>query len=181
MAIEPERYPCLGERVLRKKAGPVMSDLAAAPRPQDDNDAGSAPGRDTVREPAKVIRLGRMAVELLDEVRSAPLDEAGRLRLLQIHDKSVRELEETLSPSLSAELNRLAASSAHEPPSSDAELRVAQAQLVGWLEGVVHEMEAALVVDHLQARLSKKQTPNEQSGSETPASPVNDRSGNAYL
>lgn len=91
--------------------------------------------------PAKVLRIGAMAKELLEEVHRAPLDEAGRSRLRDIYETSVRELAAGLSGDLAAELARLASPFDADAP-SEAELRVAQAQLVGWLEGLFHGIQA---------------------------------------
>src|SRR5690606_34537366 len=98
-----------------------------------------------VEQPAKVMRIGSMIKQLLDEVKSAPLDEAGRQRLKEIHQRSIRELEEGLAPELTDELDRLTLPFTEDGAPSEAELRIAQAQLVGWLEGLFHGIQAALV------------------------------------
>jgi hypothetical protein len=95
-----------------------------------------------VQQPAKVMRIGTMIKQLLEEVRAAPLDESGRARLREIHESSIRELEQGLSPDLRAELHRLSLPFGDGIP-SEAELRIAQAQLVGWLEGLFHGIQAA--------------------------------------
>ena len=105
-----------------------------------------------VEEPAKVMRIGSMIKQLLDEVRSAPLDEAGRARLRQIHERSLIELEEGLAPELVAELRRIAPPFVEGNTPSDAELRIAQAQLVGWLEGLFHGIQTALFAQQMAAR-----------------------------
>jgi len=110
---------------------------------------------DQVHDPAKVVRITRMAMELHDELRGAPLDEAGRLRLRAIHDATVRELASTLSPHLAAEFRRLVASATDDAAPSAAELRVAQAQLVGWLEGLLRDMEASIIGEEIEARLRR--------------------------
>src|SRR3954467_12804284 len=92
---------------------------------------------DLVEQPAKVMRIGSMIRQLLEEVKSGPLDEASRVRLREIHQASIKELEQGLAPELVEELERLSLPFAEETP-SDAELRIAQAQLVGWLEGLFH-------------------------------------------
>jgi len=110
-----------------------------------------------VGEPAKVMRIGTMIKQLLDEVRSAPLDDAARARLAEVHERSLRELEDGLSPELVAELHRITLPFVDdETPPSDAELRIAQAQLVGWLEGLFHGIQTALVAQQMatQAQLS---------------------------
>ena len=95
-----------------------------------------------VQQPAKVMRIGTMIKQLLEEVRAAPLDESGRARLREIHESSITELEQGLSPDLQAELHRLSLPFGDGVP-SEAELRIAQAQLVGWLEGLFHGIQAA--------------------------------------
>ena len=106
---------------------------------------------DSVERPAKVMRIGAMTKQLLDEVRQAPLDPASRVRLKEIYETSVRELADGLSPDLAAELDRLALPFETEVP-TDAELRVAQAQLVGWLEGLFHGIQATLFAQQMAAR-----------------------------
>jgi hypothetical protein len=109
-------------------------------------------GGETIEKPAKVMRIGSMVKQLLDEVRQAPLDEAGRARLREIYDQSVRELTGTLSPDLAAELEAVSIPFDKDRVPSEAELRVAQAQLVGWLEGLFHGIQAALMAQQMSAR-----------------------------
>ncbi|WP_104110723.1 MULTISPECIES: bacterial proteasome activator family protein [unclassified Arthrobacter] len=97
-----------------------------------------------VDQPAKVMRIGTMIKQLLDEVKSAPLDDAARARLAEIHQASIAELEDGLAPELVAELHRLSLPFSETKAPSDAELRIAQAQLVGWLEGLFHGIQTAL-------------------------------------
>ncbi|MGH9017083.1 MAG: bacterial proteasome activator family protein [Acidimicrobiales bacterium] len=115
----------------------------------------SGPGTDnvveSVEQPAKVMRIGSMVKQLLEEVRNAPLDEASRTRLREIHEQSVRELAGALSPDLAAELDRMTLPFDETVP-SEAELRVAQAQLVGWLEGLFHGIQATLLAQQMAAR-----------------------------
>ena len=121
--------------------------------PADGRDAGlEVAGGETIEKPAKVMRIGSMVKQLLDEVRQAPLDEAGRARLREIYDQSVRELAGTLSPDLAAELESVAIPFDKDKVPSEAELRVAQAQLVGWLEGLFHGIQAALMAQQMSAR-----------------------------
>src|SRR5207302_10173808 len=101
----------------------------------DDDDSSLT---DMVEQPAKVMRIGTMIKQLLEEVRAAPLDEASRARLREIHRSSIKELEAGLAPDLRAELERLSLPFSDDSIPSDAELRIAQAQLVGWLEGPLH-------------------------------------------
>ena len=111
---------------------------------------------ESVASPAKVLRIGSMTKELLEEVRRAPLDDAGRARLREIYETSVRELAEGLSGDLRAELGRLSSPFSEETP-SDAELRVAQAQLVGWLEGLFHGIQAAIFSQQVAAQAQLQQ------------------------
>jgi len=112
----------------------------------DDEDV-----RSMIGHPAKVMRIGTMVKQLLDEVRSAPLDDAARTRLAQIHERSLHELEEGLSPELVCELRRITLPFVDGAP-TDAELRIAQAQLVGWLEGLFHGIQTALVAQQMAAQ-----------------------------
>ena len=111
---------------------------------------------ESVASPAKVLRIGSMTKELLEEVRRAPLDDAGRTRLREIYETSVHELAEGLSGDLKAELARLSSPFSADTP-SDSELRVAQAQLVGWLEGLFHGIQATLFAQQMQARQQLEQ------------------------
>lgn len=106
---------------------------------------------DQVEQPAKVMRIGAMVKQLLEEVRSAPLDEAGRTRLAEIHRRSISELEQGLAPELIDELERITLPFTDDAP-SDAELRIAQAQLVGWLEGLFHGIQTALFAQQMAAQ-----------------------------
>ncbi len=115
-----------------------------------DDDQGSV--TDLVAQPAKVMRIGTMIKQLLEEVKAAPLDDASRSRLREIHSTSIRELEEGLAPELREELERLALPFSEDKIPSDAELRIAQAQLVGWLEGLFHGIQTALFAQQMAAR-----------------------------
>jgi hypothetical protein len=106
---------------------------------------------ESVERPAKVMRIGSMIKQLLDEVRQADLDEPSRIRLKEIYELSVRELSDTLSPPLAEELSRLALPFEEATPSSS-ELRIAQAQLVGWLEGLFHGIQATLFAQQMSAQ-----------------------------
>ncbi|MCX2931972.1 bacterial proteasome activator family protein [Mycobacterium sp. CVI_P3] len=107
---------------------------------------------DLVEQPAKVMRIGTMIKQLLEEVRAAPLDDASRSRLREIHATSIRELEDGLAPELRDELERLALPFSEDTIPSDSELRIAQAQLVGWLEGLFHGIQTALFAQQMAAR-----------------------------
>jgi hypothetical protein len=113
--------------------------------------------REAVAQPAKVMRIGSMIKQLLDEVRQAPLDEASRSRLREIYDTSVSELADGLSPDLRDELSRMASPFGPDEVPSEAELRVAQAQLVGWLEGLFHGIQATLFAQQMAARAQLEQ------------------------
>ena len=104
--------------------------------------------QDLVEQPAKVMRIGTMVKQLLDEVKTAPLDDAARVRLAEIHDRSIKELEDGLAPELVEELERLNLPFPENATPSDAELRIAQAQLVGWLEGLFHGIQTAIAAQH---------------------------------
>ncbi|WP_018180389.1 bacterial proteasome activator family protein [Jongsikchunia kroppenstedtii] len=126
----------------------------------DDDSAGSGGGSsvtDMVEQPAKVMRIGTMIKQLLEEVRAAPLDDASRSRLKEIHQSSIRELEDGLAPELREELERLALPFTDDSTPSDAELRIAQAQLVGWLEGLFHGIQTALFAQQMSARAQLEQ------------------------
>jgi hypothetical protein len=110
-----------------------------------------------VEQPAKVMRIGSMIKQLLDEVKAAPLDEAGRQRLKEIHHRSIVELEDGLAPELKDELDRLTLPFSEDGTPSAPELRIAQAQLVGWLEGLFHGIQAALVAQQMAARVQLDQ------------------------
>jgi Protein of unknown function (DUF2587) len=125
-------------------------DPPAEPRERRTNPA------DLVEQPAKVMRIGSMVKQLLDEVRSAPLDEKGRARLAEIHQRSIAELEDGLAPELVEELERITLPFQDDSP-SDAELRIAQAQLVGWLEGLFHGIQTALVAQQMAAQAQLQQ------------------------
>ncbi len=110
-----------------------------------------------VAEPAKVMRVGSMIKQLLEEVRAAELDDKGRQRLRDIHARSISELESGLAPELRDELERLSLPFSADEVPTEAELRIAQAQLVGWLEGLFHGIQAALVAQQMAARLQLDQ------------------------
>lgn len=117
-----------------------------------DGEAETEAPRESVSEPAKVMRVGSMIKQLLDEVRSTELDESSRERVREIYETSVRELASALSPDLQAELERLSPPFDDDEVPSEAELRVAKAQLVGWLEGLFHGIQATLFAQQMAAR-----------------------------
>ena len=137
-----------------------MSDNVLSPEPVEpaEGEGGDVPApTEAVQHPAKVMRIGAMIKQLLEEVRRAPLDEPGRARLADIYASSVEELSASVSPDLREELGRLVGpflgtgDDGGGPP-SEAELRVAQAQLVGWLEGLFHGIQATLFAQQMEAR-----------------------------
>lgn len=111
-----------------------------------------------VAQPAKLLRLGAMLREMLEEIRRAPLDEQGRERIRQVHDYSVEELSGILSPELREELQEIAIPFS-QPVPSESEIRIAQAQLMGWLEGLFHGIQAALWAQHIAAQQQATQFP----------------------
>jgi len=110
------------------------------------------PANETVTEPAKVMRIGSMVKQLLEEVRQSPLDEASRERLAEIYERSIVEVSQALSPDLQNELHLLALPFKEGVVPSEGELRVAKAQLVGWLEGLFHGIQATLFAQQFAAR-----------------------------
>ena len=128
--------------------GPVPASEEAAGQDSDADELTSM-----VEQPAKVMRIGTMIKQLLEEVRSAPLDDASRARLREIHERSIKELEQGLAPELRDELHRLSLPFRDDETPTDSELRVAQAQLVGWLEGIFHGIQTALFAQQMAARV----------------------------
>jgi hypothetical protein len=125
----------------------VVPAVAAVPGAE-----GQGPELEAVEQPAKVMRIGSMIKQLLDEIRQGPLDDASRRRLKEIFETSVEELSSGLSPDLQDELARLALPFAEDATPTDAELRIAQAQMVGWLEGLFHGIQATLFAQQMAAR-----------------------------
>ncbi|MFB6813268.1 bacterial proteasome activator family protein [Streptomyces sp. NPDC056347] len=122
-----------------------------------DDESREVPVTEMVEQPAKVMRIGSMIKQLLEEVRAAPLDEASRVRLKEIHAGSVKELEDGLAPELVEELERLSLPFTDDSVPSEAELRIAQAQLVGWLEGLFHGIQTTLFAQQMAARAQLEQ------------------------
>jgi hypothetical protein len=146
---EANRYP--SEDANEPQVLPAETSTAQAEPEEDEADLASM-----VEQPAKVMRIGTMIKQLLEEVRAAPLDEAGRQRLREIHESSIHELEDGLAPELRDELERLSLPFGDGVP-SEAELRIAQAQLVGWLEGLFHGIQTALFAQQMAARAQLEQ------------------------
>ncbi|MBW4703877.1 bacterial proteasome activator family protein [Micromonospora sp. RL09-050-HVF-A] len=120
------------------------------------DETGEDPTR-LVEQPAKVMRIGSMIKQLLEEVKAAPLDDASRHRMREIHARSIVELKDGLAPELREELERLSLPFAEDQAPSEGELRIAHAQLVGWLEGLFHGIQAALVAQQMAARVQLEQ------------------------
>ncbi|WP_458779529.1 bacterial proteasome activator family protein [Arthrobacter sp. D3-16] len=146
--------------------GTTIDDGQPAPAPAVSDNGGKRGSnlQDLVDEPAKVMRIGTMIRQLLEEVKSAPLDDAARGRLAEIHERSIKELEDGLAPELVEELDRISLPFSDEATPSDAELRIAQAQLVGWLEGLFHGIQTAIAAqhaarEHAAAQLQLRQLP----------------------
>jgi hypothetical protein len=138
--------------------------------PGQAGDVGSSDeATDFISQPAKVMRIGSMVKSLLDEARSAPLDEAGRTRLREIYETSIHELSSALSPDLGEELARMSPPFSPDVP-TESELRVAQAQLVGWLEGLFHGIQASLFAQQAaaSAQLEKMRDRSLSSGGSEP-------------
>jgi Protein of unknown function (DUF2587) len=137
---------------------PTAMAVESPPQPQPAEEADTAKSvTDMVEQPAKVMRIGNMIRQLLDEVKAAPLDEASRQRLRSIHSASIAELKEGLAPELVEELERITLPFSEEATPTDAELRIAQAQLVGWLEGLFHGIQTALFAQQMAARAQLEQ------------------------
>jgi hypothetical protein len=132
------------------------SALAGVVEAAESDDDGT-PLTDLVEQPAKVMRIGSMIRQLLEEVKAAPLDEASRNRLKEIHAASIKELESGLAPELVEELERLSLPFTEEGTPSEGELRIAQAQLVGWLEGLFHGIQTAIYAQQMAARSQLEQ------------------------
>jgi proteasome activator-like protein len=157
-----------------RPSGLVIPGAGRAEEPGQEQEQEQEPEDigESVEQPAKVMRIGSMVKQLLDEVRSAPLDEASRARMREIYEQSIHELAGALSPDLASELDRMTLPF-DSPSPSDAELRIAQAQLVGWLEGLFHGIQATLMAQQMAARaqleeLRQRQLPG-PNGSVTPS------------
>jgi hypothetical protein len=129
----------------------VLDATAPVPTPDGQATDADADADEQVTRPTKLIRIASMVRQMLDEVRRAPLDDAGRRRLREIHEKSLEELESVLSPELQQELGEVVLPFSSEAP-TESELRLAQAQLVGWLEGLFHGIQATLFTQQSMAQ-----------------------------
>ena len=138
-------------------AVPAETQRGADDAHDDDDEAAIKNVTDLVEQPAKVMRIGSMIRQLLEEVKAAPLDEASRNRLKEIHQASIKELEAGLAPELVEELERLTLPFTEDQTPSEGELRIAQAQLVGWLEGLFHGIQTAIYAQQMAARAQFEQ------------------------
>jgi hypothetical protein len=157
-------------------------ELVEAWAPADEAD-GTEQQSNAITEPAKVMRIGSMVKQLLEEVRAAPLDDASRERLAEIYERSVTELSAALSPDLQQELKMLALPFEDDAVPTDAELRIAQAQLVGWLEGLFQGIQMTLFAQQMAARQQLEQLRQLPPGFQqqgVPGGPDGERPGN-YL
>jgi hypothetical protein len=127
---------------------------AADPHPMTPEVVAEAPNEpdQPITEPTKLIRIASMTRAMLEEVRQAPLDEEGRKRLSEIHQQSLAELREVLSPELAQEFDEVFPPFDAEQTPSESVIRVAQAQLIGWLEGLFHGIQATLFSQQMAAR-----------------------------
>ena len=163
---------------------PQAMAVEGPPRDGVETDEEPKSVTDLVEQPAKVMRIGNMIRQLLAEVNSAPLDDASRQRLRAIHQASITELKQGLAPELADELERITLPFSDEATPSDAELRIAQAQLVGWLEGLFHGIQTALFAQQMAARAQLEQMRRAlPAGTVPPPSPEGRRegSGGMYL
>jgi len=154
LVVGPDGQPVGTVRVPDRTDDEVAGDELA---PAEDDEPRREDLAGAVEEPAKVMRIGMMIKQLLEEVRATELDDASRSRLREIHTSSLRELEAALAPELREELDRLVEPFAAATPPSDGELRIAQAQLVGWLEGLFHGIQTALVAQQMAAKVQLEQ------------------------
>ena len=170
--------------------GPDGQPVGFLPVPGDEADGADEPREtsvaDLVEQPAKVMRIGSMIKQLLEEVRSAPLDEESRTRLRDIHRRSIAELEDGLAPELVEELERLSLPFTEDRVPTEAELRIAQAQLVGWLEGLFHGIQTALFAQQMAAQAQLEQMRRRALGpggapGQPPGEAPQERSGGLYL
>jgi hypothetical protein len=154
----------------------IGPDGQPVPAPEPGEESSERALTDLVEQPAKVMRIGSMIRQLLEEVKAAPLDEASRARLRDIHASSIAELEQGLAPELVEELERLSLPFGSETP-SEPELRIAQAQLVGWLEGLFHGIQTAIYAQQMAARAQLEQMRRALPGAPSAATAPGQRPG----
>jgi hypothetical protein len=148
VVVGPDGVPLPGMIAVDTDGDGAPDQIVPVPNAND----GGSDLTDLVSQPAKVMRIGSMIKQLLDEVKSSPLDEASRARLRDIHRRSIAELEDGLAPELVEELERLSLPFDEGAVPSESELRIAQAQLVGWLEGLFHGIQTALFAQQMAAQ-----------------------------
>ena len=155
MSQQPVQPPPQAHTVI--VVGPDGSPLGTAPAPRPDDPERERGPAELVEQPAKVMRVGTMIKQLLEEVRAAPLDDAARARLRAAYSSSIKELADGLAPELRDELDRLTLPFSEDSVPSDAELRIVHAQLVGWLEGVFAGLQTALFAQQMAAKVQLEQ------------------------
>jgi hypothetical protein len=148
MSEQQQGEPVENQRVVVVGTDGMASELSPGVETSDEHRSVT----DLVDQPAKVMRIGSMIKQLLEEVRTSDLDEKSRVRLREIHTRSIKELEEGLAPELIEELERISLPFTDDEIPSESELRVAQAQLVGWLEGLFHGIQTALFAQQMASR-----------------------------
>jgi hypothetical protein len=157
MSDQPQRDPRSSESDDQRVMIIGPDGMAVEPAAGTEDEGGRERSvTELVEQPAKVMRIGSMIRQLLEEVKSAPLDQASRSRLREIHQSSIVELEKGLAPELIEELERLSLPLTEEAP-SESELRIAQAQLVGWLEGLFHGIQTAIYAQQMASRAQLEQ------------------------
>lgn len=142
----------------------------------DSVDEASSQEAPPVSQPTKLIRIASMTRAMLDEARQAPLDEGGRKRLAEVHARSVEALREVLSPDLQEEFNEIMVP-LNKSDASESEVRVAQAQLIGWLEGLFHGIQASLWSQQMQAQGQLQEMQKRALGAPPQGGQENDQSG----
>ena len=166
-----------GPAVSTEHVQPDGVQLGHAPSPEP-----SAEVRESITAPAKVMRIGSMVKQLLEEVRASSLDEASRERLAAIYEQSIAELSEALSPDLRDELQSLALPFGADEVPSESELRIAEAQLVGWLEGLFHGIQASLMAQQAAANQQLQEMRQVSEGSQhRPDTPSGAKHSGTYL
>ena len=189
VVIGPDGQPMGAVPASALRLAEQAAESGSADGDEDDDERSIT---DLVEQPAKVMRIGSMIRQLLEEVKAAPLDEASRNRLKEIHAASIKELEAGLAPELVEELERLALPFTEDATPSEGELRIAQAQLVGWLEGLFHGIQTAIYAQQMAARAQfeqiRKALPPGVAGMQQQEQPVADEdpqrgssSGGMYL
>jgi len=128
----------------------------------DTPEAPSQP-EPAISDPAKLIRLGTMLQTLMAEVRNADTDVESRKLLARIHNETMEELATVLSSDLMDELSEFTNCCDDEGVPTEAEIRVAQAQLVGWLQGLLQGLQASMAAQQTAAAQQLQQLATRQS------------------